>query len=132
MGPMGPFRELFMLIAVASKSGTEVDQHFGHAERFLIYDFNQGNPRQVGEAPVEKYCSFAPEHPFRHRQFDAIVEALQGCSAVVTAMIGDYPRQELEKAGLAHVAAQGPIDQALRAAHAQLCGCGCRGPKKCD
>jgi len=120
-----------MRIAVASKSGTEVDQHFGHAERFLIYDFNQGSPRRVGEVQVEKYCSFDPDHPFRHRQFDAIVESLQGCKAVVTAMIGDYPRQELEKAGLAHVAAVGPIDSALRAAHAALCGCACQGPKKC-
>jgi predicted Fe-Mo cluster-binding NifX family protein len=121
-----------MRIAVASKSGVEVDQHFGHAERFLIYDFNQGRPQPVGEVQVEKYCSFDPDHPFRHRQFAAIVEALQGCKAVVTAMIGDYPRQELEKAGLAHVAAVGPIEQALRAAHAQLCGCACQGPKKCD
>jgi predicted Fe-Mo cluster-binding NifX family protein len=121
-----------MRIAVASKSGTIVDQHFGHAERFLIYDFNQGNPRQLGEVQVEKYCSFDPDHPFRHRQFDAIVEALAGCQAVVTAMIGDYPRQELEKAGMAHVVAEGPIDAALRAAHHQVCRCACRGPKKCE
>jgi len=120
-----------MRIAVASKSGAEVDQHFGHAERFLIYDFNQGSPVQVGEVQVEKYCSFDPDHPFRHRQFNAIAEALAGCRAVVTAMIGDYPRQELEKAGLAHVAATGSIDAALRAAHAELCGCACQGPKKC-
>jgi len=68
-----------MRIAVASKSGTEVDQHFGHAERFLLYDFNQGRPQPAGEVQVEKYCSFDPEHPFRHRQFDAIVQALAGC-----------------------------------------------------
>ncbi|HEY7745237.1 MAG TPA: NifB/NifX family molybdenum-iron cluster-binding protein [Desulfuromonadales bacterium] len=121
-----------MRIAVATKSGTEVDQHFGHAERFLIYDFNQGSPHRVGEVQVEKYCSFDPDHPFRHRQFDAIVEALHGCKAVVTAMIGDYPRQELKKAGLFHVAATGPIEAALQAAHGELCGCACQGPKKCD
>ncbi len=120
-----------MRIAVASKSGTEVDQHFGHAERFLLYDFNQGRPQPAGEVQVEKYCSFDPEHPFRHRQFDAIVQALAGCRVVVTAMIGDYPRQELEKAGLRHVAATGPIAQALQAAHAEVCGCACQGPKKC-
>jgi len=120
-----------MRIAVASKTGAEVDQHFGHAERFLVYEFNQGQPLQVGEVQVEKYCSFDPDHPFRHRQFNAIVEALAGCRAVVTAMIGDYPRQELEKAGMAHVAATGPIEEALRTAHAELCGCTCQGPKKC-
>jgi predicted Fe-Mo cluster-binding NifX family protein len=121
-----------MRIAVASKSGTEVDQHFGHAERFLIYDFAGGTPRRVEEVQVEKYCSLDPDHPFRHRQFDAIVAALKGCRVVVTAMIGDYPRQGLEKGGLTHVVALGPIDAALRAAHAEVCGCSCQGPKKCE
>ncbi len=116
-----------MLIAVASKSGTEVDQHFGHAERFLIYDCAGGSPRQVEEVAVEKYCSLDPDHPFRHRQFDAIVAALKGCRAVVTAMIGDYPKQELEKAGIAAISAAGPIEPALLAAHGRLCGGGCRG-----
>ena len=119
-----------MKIAVASKTGIEVDQHFGHAERFLLYEFNQGAPQPVGEVAVEKFCSFDTDHPFRHRQFDAIVAALAGCQAVVTAMIGDYPLQELEKAGLKHVVASGPIDAALRAAHGKLCGCACSGRKK--
>lgn len=121
-----------MRIAVASKSGTEVDQHFGHAERFLIYDFNHGHPLQVAEVQVEKYCSFDPDHPFRHRQFDAIVAALEGCRAVVTAMIGPLPKQELLKAGIEAVSTEGPIEEALRLAHKTLCGCGGQGPKKCS
>ena len=120
-----------MLIAVASKSGSEVDQHLGHAQRFLIYDCRSGRPEQVKEVPVEKYCSFDPDHAFRKPQFAAIVEALAGCRAVVTAQIGDYPRQELEKAGMVHVNAVGPIEQAVLAAHGQLCGCGCKGTP-CD
>ena len=122
-----------MLIAVASKSGKEVDTHFGHAERFLIYDCAGGVPRLVEEQAVEKYCSFDPEHPFRHAQFDAIAAALKGCKAVVTAMIGELPKQELAKLGIAALVAEGPIDQALIAAHGQFCGCGfsCGGGKRC-
>src|SRR5512139_1000448 len=122
-----------MLIAVASKSGTQVDQHFGHAERFLIYDCAAGKPQLVKEVPVEKYCSYDPDHVFRKPQFQAIVEALAGCRAVITAMIGDYPRQELTKAGMVHIAAVGPIESALLAAHSQLCDCGCtcRGKSLC-
>ena len=71
-----------MLIAVASKTGSEVDQHFGHAERFLIYDFAAGKARRVEEVAVEKYCSFDPENPMRHRQFDGIVEALNQVRSV--------------------------------------------------
>jgi predicted Fe-Mo cluster-binding NifX family protein len=115
-----------MLIAVASKSGTEVDQHFGHAERFLVYDCASGSPQLLKEVAVEKYCSYDPDHVFRKPQFQAIVDALQGCRAVVTAMIGEYPRKELEKVGMLHVVASGPIEPALRTAHGQLCGCGCQ------
>lgn len=114
-----------MLVAVASKSGVEVDQHFGHAERFLVYDCAAGHPHLLKEVPVEKYCSYDPDHAFRKPQFQAIIDALQGCRAVVTAMIGEYPRQELEKAGLVHVTAEGPIVQAVINAHTQICGCGC-------
>ena len=122
-----------MLIAVASKSGAEVDQHFGHAERFLIFACAAGPPQLVREVLVEKYCSYDPDHVFRKPQFQAIVEALAGCRAVITAMIGDYPRQALEKAGMVHIAAVGPIESALLAAHGQLCGCGCtcRGKSLC-
>lgn len=115
-----------MLIAVASKSGTEVDQHFGHAERFLVYACVAGKPQLIKEVTVEKYCSYDPNHAFRKPQFQAIVEALAGCKVVMTAMIGDYPRQELEKAGMVHVVGEGAIERALLAAHNRVCGCGCR------
>jgi predicted Fe-Mo cluster-binding NifX family protein len=120
-----------MRIAVASKSGTEVDQHFGHAERFLIYDCACGKPTPLGEVQVEKYCSFDQDHPFRHRQFNAIVDALQGCRAVVTAMIGDLPRQELKNVGIESITTGGPIDQAILKAHHLICGCGFKGTKSC-
>lgn len=113
-----------MLIAVASKSGTEVDQHFGHAERFLIYDCAAGKAQLVREVSVAKYCSYDPQHAFRQPQFQAIVAALAGCKAVVTVMIGDYPRQQLERAGMIHINAAGPIEPAVLTAHGQACGCG--------
>ena len=121
-----------MRIAVATKSGIEVDQHFGHAERFVIYEYGQGRAERIDEVQVEKYCSFDPEHPIRHRQFDAIVAALEGCRAVVTAMIGPLPEQELRKAGIEAISTEGPIEEALRFAHAALCGCGGQGARKCS
>lgn len=114
-----------MRIAVASRSGTEVDQHFGHAERFLIYEVGEGGAEQVGEVEVEKYCSFDPEHPTRHDLLHRTIAALAGCRAVVTAMIGDAPRQELRRAGIEAVRADGPIGQALSAALHAVSGCAC-------
>lgn len=119
-----------MLIAVASKSGTKVDQHFGHAERFLIYDYAGGNPQPLKEVEVEKYCSFDPDHPFRHRQFDGIVAALDGCKVVLTEMIGELPKQELQKAGITPIITSGPISDALKLAHDSVCGGNCKGGKR--
>ncbi|PLY02058.1 MAG: dinitrogenase iron-molybdenum cofactor biosynthesis protein [Desulfuromonas sp.] len=121
-----------MLIAVSSKSGTEVDQHFGHAEKFTIYKYSSVGSEVVKEVDVEKYCSFDPDHPFRHRQFNAIAEALDGCRAVATVMIGDLPKQELEKLGIKAVTVSGPIEEALKATHDAVCEGGCGGRKNCQ
>jgi predicted Fe-Mo cluster-binding NifX family protein len=123
-----------MLIAVTSKSGTEVDQHFGHAEMFRIFKYRKGDPVQVSEVAVEKYCSFDPDHPFRHAQLNGIVEAIKECKAVVTAMIGELPKQELEKLGFKVVSAEGPIEPALKLAHDTVCdGSRCTGrAERCE
>lgn len=110
-----------MLIAVASKTGTEVDQHFGHAEAFRIFKYRKGDPVQVDQVQVEKYCSFDPDHPFRHAQLHGIVAALKECKAVVVAMIGELPKQELEKNGFKVLSMTGPIGPALKVAHDAVC-----------
>jgi len=111
-----------MRIAVASKSGTDVDQHFGHAERFLIYEVSPEAIDLVDEITVEKYCSFDPDHPFRKTQFQAIADGLSGCTAVVTAMIGEMPKDELKKQGIEPISSEGPIGELLRNAFQQLGG----------
>jgi len=102
-----------MLIAIASKDGKEINQHFGHAERFLIYDVTDGNVRLVDEKKVERYCSFDPDHPLRGHLLKEIVGALEGCRAVVTAQMGDHPRGELESLGIEPFVASGPIKATL-------------------
>jgi predicted Fe-Mo cluster-binding NifX family protein len=110
-----------MLIAVTTKSGNEIDQHFGHAEKFRIYRYRQGDPVQVDEVTVEKYCSFDPDHPFRHAQLNGIAEAIKDCRALVTAMIGGLPKQEMEKLGFKVIITEGPIGPALKLAHDAVC-----------
>lgn len=119
-----------MLIAVASKSGTEVDQHFGHAERFLVYDYGGGNPEPLKEVRVEKYCTADPDHSFHVPRFSAIANALEGCKALLTEMIGELPKQELTKAGITPVITTGPIPEALKLAHDSVCGGNCQGGGK--
>jgi predicted Fe-Mo cluster-binding NifX family protein len=102
-----------MLMAVASKDGKDINQHFGHAERFLIYNVESGEANLVDEVKVERYCSFDPEHPLRGHILKGISEALNGCRAVVSAQMGDHPRGELEKLGIEPFVASGPIKSTL-------------------
>ena len=102
-----------MLIAVASKDGKEINQHFGHAERFLIYDVENSEAKLVDERKVERYCSFDPEHPLRGHLLRGIADALAGCRAVVTAQMGEHPKGELEKLGVETFVTGGPIKHTL-------------------
>lgn len=98
-----------MLIAVASRDGREINQHFGHAERFLIYEVDGDTVRLVDEKAVERYCSYDPEHPLRGHLLHGIADALKGCRAVVSAQMGEHPKNELEKLGVEPYAMTGPI-----------------------
>lgn len=102
-----------MLIAVATKTGSDIDQHFGHAERFLIYEVSGDKALLVEEKKVDRYCSYDPEHPMRVHLLKGIAEALAGCRAVVCSQIGEHPRAEMEKLGVEPFVTSGPIKTTL-------------------
>jgi len=102
-----------MLIAVATKDGHLINQHFGHAERFLIYQVEDGLARLVDEKMVDKYCTYDPEHPLRRHVLVKIAEALDGCDAIVSAKIGDAPQAEMERFGFSIFVAEGEIKPTL-------------------
>jgi predicted Fe-Mo cluster-binding NifX family protein len=102
-----------MLIAVVSKDGTSIDQHFGHAERFLIYDVEGNEVRLVDEKKVERYCSADADHPLRGHILQEIATVLAGCRAIVCTRIGQVPQMEMERLGLDVFVADGPIAPTL-------------------
>lgn len=102
-----------MLIAVASKDGKEINQHFGHVERFLIFEIEDEKVRLVEERKVERYCRFDPDSPMRSHTLRDTADALKGCRAVVCSMIGEAPRIELEKIGVEAFAVEGKIAPTL-------------------
>ena len=102
-----------MLIAVASKDGKEINQHFGHAERFLIYDVEGSDANLVDEKKVARYCSYDADHPLRGKLLKNIADALAGCRAVLCAQIGQGPQMEMERIGIDTFVAEGPIKPTL-------------------
>jgi len=103
-----------MLIAVASKDGKEINQHFGHVERFLVFDVDGDRVELLEERPVERYCRFDPEHPMRSHTLKDTAEALRGCRAVVCSMMGEPPKVELERLGVEPFVIEGEIISVLK------------------
>jgi predicted Fe-Mo cluster-binding NifX family protein len=95
-------------IAVVSTDGLNVDEHFGKAERFLIYDL------QNMSAPVEERASETlsvgdPKHSFDVQKFNRITALLHDCRKVYVTRIGTVPKTKLQEMGIEPVIYQGAI-----------------------
>jgi len=98
-----------MVIAVVSKDGVHVDDHFGRAERFLIYDIAAAKQTLLRVEDVEKLSENDPSHKFNQKLFTRLLQALDGCERVYCTKIGEKPAQELKEAGIEPIVYSGPI-----------------------
>lgn len=101
-------------VAVATAGGGLVNQHFGHAREFLVYEVDRTGARLVGTRSVDRYCQGGEED---EDALAATLRALEGCQAVLVARIGHCPRGQLAAAGVEAVVAHAhqPIEAAALA-----------------
>ena len=95
-------------IAVVSTDGKTVNDHFGRAERFLIYDVND-KLTFFEERVTERYSVDDPKHDFDPEKFSNMANLLKDCAKIYVTKIGDVPEAELKKLGIEPVIYQGPI-----------------------
>ncbi|MDR0600752.1 MAG: radical SAM protein [Treponema sp.] len=105
------------LFAVASKNGMLVDQHFGHATDFYIYEYKNRQVNFLERREVPQYC-FGSDQCGRHNDelMDSIIKTIEGCSAVITMRIGEAPRRRLEDKGIGIFTTYNYITDAVREA----------------
>jgi nitrogen fixation protein NifB len=86
-----------MLIAVATKGHGKVNEHFGHATEFQIYEVNARGAKFVGHRRVDLYCQggYGEED-----SLVTVIRAINDCHAVFVAKIGGCPKDDLKKAGI--------------------------------
>ena len=96
-------------IAVVSTDGTNVNDHFGMAKRFLIYDCND-KITFVEKRSTETYSVGDPNHPFDPEKFGRIAELLKDCTRIYITKIGDTPAAKLREMGIEPVIYEGPIE----------------------
>lgn len=88
-------------LAVASKEGQAISEHFGHARRFAVYEVSPTAFRLLEEREVEHYCL---GNSASQSAMAGILETIQDCQAVFVAKIGDGPRDKLRAIGVQAVA----------------------------
>jgi len=89
-----------VLFAVASSGGGVINQHFGHAKEFLIYEASPMDVRFIGQRKVDLYCRGNESCGEVETRLDKIIRSLEGCEAVLCSKIGIEPWSILEQAGI--------------------------------
>lgn len=107
-------------IAVTSKHGKLVDQHFGHATELLIYE-GQGKKFKLLETrKTNQYCLGINECDSEEGQKDAAIKAISDCDAVLTMRIGYNAQKKLEAKGIMSVEYCYTIEEGLDYSMEQL------------
>lgn len=111
-----------MLIAVATEGHGLINQHFGHAREFLIYEASPEDVRFIGHRKVDLYCSGGDTCGDAETALQKIIRTLEGCEAVLCSRIGYEPWGKLEEAGIMPNGehAMEPIEEAVGAVYREM------------
>ena len=113
-----------VLMAVATKGGGVISQHFGHAREFLIYEASAAG-RALHRPPQDRSLLRRRRHlrRWRERCWPKTIRALAGCEVVLCSKIGYEPWGQLEAAGIQPNGehAMEPIEEAVRGGLAARC-----------
>ncbi|MBV8488153.1 MAG: nitrogenase cofactor biosynthesis protein NifB [Planctomycetaceae bacterium] len=108
-----------VLMAVASRGGGLINEHFGHAREFLIYEASPLGVRFIGHRKTDLYCSGGDTCGEAETTLAKTISALAGCETVLCSKIGFEPWEALEAAGIMPNGeyAMEPIEKAVAAVY---------------
>ncbi len=108
-------------VAVASKDGKVIDQHFGHAQQFWIFEVSTSRVRFIECRSVEQYCQDKEECDTSD-DLPAAIATIQDCAQVLSVRMGMAPWQQAEAIGLQPVTdyAYQPLTESLKKIQALL------------
>jgi len=113
-------------VAVATKGGGTVNEHFGHAREFQVYEASPSGARFLSHRKVGSYCQGGEGE---EDVLDAVLRALSDCQAVLVARVGHCPKGRLAAAGIEPVTefAHQPVEAAVLSWFGTFAGCVARG-----
>lgn len=102
--------------AVATKSGENVDEHFGHASRFYIYDFINGESKFIEKRKVMRSCFGKDECSGHDDRIISIINVISDCNAVIVLRAGLEPTSILNRRGIKLFQTFNPIERSIEKA----------------
>ena len=115
-----------VLMAVATKGQGVVNQHFGHANEFLIYEASPAGVRFIGHRKAAQYCAGDDTCGEGESTIDITIKALADCEAMISAKIGFGPWEKLEAQGITPFSdyAYEPIEDAVIGVYREMFAAG--------
>jgi len=93
--------EAMLRVAVATKEGLAISEHFGHAKAFHVYELSADACRLLEQRQVRHYCLGGSSDKTAMAE---ILDTIEDCDAVFVAKIGDGPTEKLAARGITAVA----------------------------
>jgi nitrogen fixation protein NifX len=104
-------------VAVASTDGKYVNEHFGRAKQFLIFEVNEKDHQFIELRQNQPSCHVEQADESGHLQ---TVKLLADCKAVLVARIGPGAEQYLKQHGIKALIIPDFIDEALQQIRGQV------------
>lgn len=96
-----------MKIAVTTTDGVKVNQHFGKAEKFYIYELSVNCIKFIEIKYVNSYCDnidgerVDPGHKYSVDKLSLVYKPISDCEVIYTQQIGEKPLKGLIEKGIA-------------------------------
>lgn len=102
-----------MKVAVVSSDGKVINQHFGKASRFFIFEVDGDKIQFLEVRETTPLCGSA-DYGNADEVLSGTISLISDCEALFCSRIGNRPQEELRKKGIKPVEAPYFIDEALR------------------
>ncbi len=111
-----------VLMAVATQGGGLINQHFGKAKEFLVYEASATDVRFIGIRRADNYCTGPSDCGSGESRMPEIIRSLDGCEVLLCAQVGYAPWKKLEAAGIQPNGehADEPIEAAIAAVYQEM------------
>lgn len=109
-----------LTLAVATKSGMIVDQHFGQVTELYVYEYVNGLAKFKEKRNINKYCEGNDSCGDKEDKISMILNTVLDCDAVIAMRVGESPKQKLIQQGIQVFTTYDKIEDSVKMVAAKM------------